>query len=389
MQVAEPDVLPWRNQVNPAAGIFPMTPETEQRELGYDILKHGLQQPLVFKGGQLVDGRNRLAAVELEAPPEKRAELMKLMLTGGYDSDLNLSFPPPKLLRDDEDPYEYVVSANYHRRHLSRKDKRAFVDRLLKARPEWSDRAIAKMAMVDHKTAAKVRAKAEANGEIPHNTAAERVETSGRQARGRKPLTHSETPGVVTGSIGSSEKVKPVEPQTENGEQEPPQPAEARLVAMITSAFDDHQLRAFVQQLAGLPTSYSVVDMYRAIEDVRPDLFGNHGEKDHEPDGKSAPAPEPSASTRHDEPEPEIGRKPNLPLESLDTPDTGGMYELWAELAPNPRWYGRQWVAGGCPETYNPDEHFTFKEKMAPFRLAANKASSEQRCLFLQMIASS
>src|SRR5262249_50204466 len=67
--------------------------------------------------------------------------------------------------------------------------------RLLKANPEQSDRAVAKLARVDHKTVASVRAE-QANGEIPHKP--ERTEASGRKARGRKPKT-DQTPAAQGG----------------------------------------------------------------------------------------------------------------------------------------------------------------------------------------------
>ena len=59
---------------------------------------------------------------------------------------------------------------------------------MLKDNPEQSDRAVAKLAHVDHKTVASVRVAAtQANGEIPHKP--ERTEADGRKARGRKPKT--------------------------------------------------------------------------------------------------------------------------------------------------------------------------------------------------------
>ena len=50
------------------------------------------------------------------------------------------------------DPYDYVVSVNARRRHLSTAQRSEVAEKLLKARPDLSDRAIAKTAQVDHTT---------------------------------------------------------------------------------------------------------------------------------------------------------------------------------------------------------------------------------------------
>src|SRR5215813_13769421 len=55
------------------------------------------------------------------------------------------------------DPYDYVVSVNERRRHLTTAQRREVAEKLLKARPDLSDRAIAKTAQVDHTTVASKR----------------------------------------------------------------------------------------------------------------------------------------------------------------------------------------------------------------------------------------
>ena len=71
----------WRDlyKVHPAADVFPMMSDEELAELGEDIKKRGLQQPIclfvppgttinpsapVIDGCILIDGRNRLEAME-------------------------------------------------------------------------------------------------------------------------------------------------------------------------------------------------------------------------------------------------------------------------------------------------------------------------------------
>src|SRR5262252_11254 len=68
------------------------------------------------------------------------------------------------------DPYDYVVSVNERRRHLSTAQRSEVAEKLLKARPDLSDRAIAKTAQLDHTTVASKRRKLEAGGEIHHPT---------------------------------------------------------------------------------------------------------------------------------------------------------------------------------------------------------------------------
>ena len=68
------------------------------------------------------------------------------------------------------DPYDYVVSVNERRRHLSTAQRSEVAEKLLKARPDLSDRAIAKTAQLDHTTVASKRRRLEAGGEIHHPT---------------------------------------------------------------------------------------------------------------------------------------------------------------------------------------------------------------------------
>jgi hypothetical protein len=77
------------------------------------------------------------------------------------------------------DPYEFALSANVHRRHLSNTQKRELVEKVLAARPNISDRRIGELAKVDHKTARSVRRNMEARGEIP--TTAVLTDTKGRK----------------------------------------------------------------------------------------------------------------------------------------------------------------------------------------------------------------
>jgi hypothetical protein len=79
-----------------------------------------------------------------------------------------------------------VLSLNVHRRHLTPKQKRVLIAKLVKVKPESSDRTIAAQVKLDHKTVGKVRGELERRGEIPH--VAGRTDSTGRrQAAHRRP----------------------------------------------------------------------------------------------------------------------------------------------------------------------------------------------------------
>ena len=128
---------------HPIASMFPLIGGDELDQLREDIRDHGLREPIVIYEGKILDGRNRWRAC-IHAGVEPRFER--------YEGD---------------DPLAYVVSLNLRRRHLSTDQKRRVIDRLLMADPSRSNRQIATVAKVDHKTVGAARATLEATGEIP------------------------------------------------------------------------------------------------------------------------------------------------------------------------------------------------------------------------------
>jgi hypothetical protein len=152
----------WRDHVaiHPAANILPAISDTDLAALAEDIRKQDQQHEVaLFQDSDgnisLLDGRSRLDAMEKIGLP--------IIKDGALDPDV------VKIITKagNVDPYEYVMSANVHRRHLSPEDKRRVIAELLKAKPDQSNRKIAAQVRVDHKTVAAVRAKCEATGEIP------------------------------------------------------------------------------------------------------------------------------------------------------------------------------------------------------------------------------
>jgi hypothetical protein len=173
-----PPIKSWRDvlPVHPAANLFPPMSKAEIKELAEDIKKNGLQSPITTwtdpadDKRYVLDGCNRLDALELIG--EDTTELLLVS---------NMVREEPSSV----DPWAYVVSANIHRRHQSAEGKHDTMTKLLKAKPEASDRAIAKQIKVDHKTVGKARAELEGRGEIPH--VEKRTDTKGRKQPSSKP----------------------------------------------------------------------------------------------------------------------------------------------------------------------------------------------------------
>jgi hypothetical protein len=130
---------------HPLADNFPLMEGQEFADLVVDIKTHGLHEPIVIFQGQILEGRNRYRACKAAG----------------------VSYVADNILDPEFDAVAYVVSKNIHRRHLTAEQKRDLIEKLLKAKPQSSDRTIAKQTKVDHKTVGKTRSKLEATGEIP------------------------------------------------------------------------------------------------------------------------------------------------------------------------------------------------------------------------------
>jgi ParB-like chromosome segregation protein Spo0J len=145
--------------------LFPPISEEDFNKLAADIKLNGLHQPIVRYQGQILDGNNRYRACELVKIAPKFAEFAG----------------------DDAAARNYVISANIHRRHLSREDRKAIVEMLLKADPTKSNRQVADTAKVDHKTVGAVREEMEATGEIPQLDTTTGADNKIRKRKARKP----------------------------------------------------------------------------------------------------------------------------------------------------------------------------------------------------------
>src|SRR6516162_6688355 len=154
------DVLP----IHPAAELFPLMSPDELKALGEDIRKNALTSPIALWRAspaaqlQLLDGRNRLDAIEIidKCPAIKDASQIEAVIKQGKAI----------LLHESVDPYAYVISANIHRRHLTAEQRRALIAKLLKATPEKSDRQIAQTVKASPTTVGSVRAEMESTVQV-------------------------------------------------------------------------------------------------------------------------------------------------------------------------------------------------------------------------------
>src|SRR5262249_6841284 len=143
----------------------PLDPE-ERADLKKDIQDRGVLVPVVVdEHHNVLDGQHRL---------EIAAEL------GLTEVPVDVK----KGLTDDQ-KRSHAEGSTRNRRHLTRDEKRAVLERRLRANPELSDRTIAAQVHVDHKTVNGVRAELEGRGEIPH--VADRVDAVGRKQPARRP----------------------------------------------------------------------------------------------------------------------------------------------------------------------------------------------------------
>jgi hypothetical protein len=160
---------------HPLASIFPRMGKEEMTELVADIRKNGMLERITLYEGKILDGNNRYVA----------AGVIGLKLT-----EANF-----RQLPDGVDPWDFVVSENIQRRHLSQDQKREVIEALVKADPTKSNRAIAAVAKVDKNTVKTVRDGLEATGEI--HQLEETIGKDGKKRKMAKTGTKKKTPKKI------------------------------------------------------------------------------------------------------------------------------------------------------------------------------------------------
>ena len=177
------EVFNWRSHlpVHPAAELFPLMAEADLKELAADIKANGglCSPPVMWPNSDkrllLVDGRNRLDALAL------------LGLLGVDESGcltIETARPAHFQCAQGADPYAVVLSQNVHRRHLTPEQKRDLIAKLVKAKPDLSDRQLGKMAKASKNTVASVRTDLELRGQVDH--VEKRKDTKGRKQPAKK-----------------------------------------------------------------------------------------------------------------------------------------------------------------------------------------------------------
>jgi|694.fasta_scaffold105894_4 hypothetical protein len=100
---------------HPAADLFPMIEGKAWEEFKEDIRKNGFLESITLYRGQILDGRNRYrAAIELGKLDE--------LGVAEFDDD------------HDFDPFQWVLSQNLHRRHLTESQRASVAAKLVNAK---------------------------------------------------------------------------------------------------------------------------------------------------------------------------------------------------------------------------------------------------------------
>jgi hypothetical protein len=147
-------------QFHPVADLFSLMEGAEFDALVANIKAHGLQELIVIHEDMILDGRNRYRAC------------IKAGVEAAYRPFTG------------DDPAAYVISTNIHRRHLTAKQKRELIAKLIKADPTKSDRQIAGSVKASPTTVGTVRVELEATGDVSKLDT--RRDTKGRTQPARK-----------------------------------------------------------------------------------------------------------------------------------------------------------------------------------------------------------
>jgi len=205
-------------------------------ELAENIRQHGQHEPGTVLDGKILDGRNRYVACERAGIPFRARQ-----------------YAGP-------DPLAFVISANIHRRHMTIEQRQQFREAIIKRHPEMSDRFLARLVQVDHKTIAADRARLESTGE--HSPVEKRTGNDGKSRKhpackpsgepvcDTKPVTYV-PPKPPIPQPGSTERLEDIPARPETGvvlRLSMPSGADARAKCL----FDKYGMTEFMDLLAAM-----------------------------------------------------------------------------------------------------------------------------------------
>jgi len=221
---------------HPLTDLFPLIEGDEFDALVADINTNRLRDEIILYEGMILDGRNRYRALRtLGLDPEQIRD--RLCVTKDCIDEHHGG------------PAAYVISANIHRRHLTTEQKRELITKLIKAAPEKSDRQIAAVAKVDHKTVGVARARVEGRGEIPH--VEERTDTKGRKQPARKqPRARAKTNWKIDDERARAKTKRKIDDERKSLVRRLTE-ADRGIVVLLSSFFEKYpdQINAFVNDV--------------------------------------------------------------------------------------------------------------------------------------------
>jgi hypothetical protein len=246
----------WRDliKIHEATDLFPMMSGEELQALAKDIAENGLRHGVVLWTPQsietasgrkvpsdlyLLDGRNRLEALELSiADEEEREEAIRFAL---YPDTMQQG--AASLLYGEVDPYTFVISANIHRRHLSAAQKREIVVKLKQNSPQLSMRAIAEATGASPATVYRAISSSpgvsnETPDPLPSDSPVEAAEPAPKDSEGKDPAPEP-PPKRVAGRDGKSYPAKKEKGKVVQFDEKKAKAAHARLV--------DRQVNALIK----------------------------------------------------------------------------------------------------------------------------------------------
>jgi len=193
-------------EVHPAAELFPLIEGDEFAALVEDIREHGINEPIVFWKGKLLDGRNRArACIALGINPMSHA----------CDIDT-----------EDLDPLVYVLSTNLHRRHLTT-GQRATIAAKLKG--DIEEKARDRKGSNQHKS--KVESLPPSQVGKSRDIAGQALKVSGKSVDAATKILNSGDQEVIaaveSGEMSLNAAVQKIEPQPPKAQ--PKEPAQKRL----------------------------------------------------------------------------------------------------------------------------------------------------------------